>query len=92
MHKRRHKYERRMAKSGLPVDLLLGPLVFLIYIDDIKSQLTVMIAFLLMKVPFTDQYILKVIPLPYKKIYLSCRGGQIHGKWHLMLINVSYSV
>ena len=30
-----------------------------------------------MIVPFTDQYILKVIPFPYKKISSSCRAWQI---------------
>ena len=50
----------------------------------------VLFAFMLMIVPFTDQYILKVIPFHYKKIYSSCRSGQIHGKWHLMLANVRY--
>ena len=52
----------------------------------------VLLAFLLMIVPFIDQYILKVIPFLYKKIYSSCGSGQIHGKWHLMLTNVSYFV
>ena len=46
-------------------------------------------AFLLMIVSFADQYILKVIPFLYKKIYSSCRSGQIHGIWHLILINVN---
>ena len=65
-----------MAKSGVHQDTVLRSLLFLIYINDIESQ----ISLLLMVVPFTDQHILKVIPLVYKKIYLSGRSGQIHGK------------
>ena len=56
---------------------------------NLKSP--VLFTFLLMIVPFTDQYILKGTRLLYKKIYSSCRGGQLHGKWHLMLTNVSFS-
>ena len=52
----------------------------------------VLLAFLLMIVPFTDQYILKVASLLYKKIYSSGSSRQIHGKWHLISTNVSFSV
>ena len=52
----------------------------------------VLFTFLLMIVPFTDQYILKVIPFLNKKIYSSCRSGQIHGKWHskCKLLHITY--
>ena len=86
------KSERGMAKSGVTQGTVLGPLLLLIYINDIESQITSSIHLFLMIVPFADQYILKVIPFLYKKIYSSCRSGQIHGKWYLMLTNVSYFV
>ena len=72
------KSECRMAKSGLTHVTVLGPLLFLIYINDIESQLISSIHL------FADHSALyrplKVTSLLYKKIYSSCRSEQIHGK------------
>ena len=84
----------RMVKSVVPQVTVLGPLhstsLFILMTLNLKS--TVLFTFLLMIVPLTDQYILKMIPFLYKKIYSSLRSGQMHSKWNLMLTNVRYSV
>ena len=86
------KSECRMVKSGVPHGTVLGPHLFLIYINDIESQITSCIRLFADDCALTDQYNLKVIPFHHKMIYSSCRSGQIHDKWQLMLTNVSYFV
>ena len=86
------KSEHRMAKSGEHKGTVLGPLLFLVHTNNIESQITSAIHL------FADNSVhcrsissCKVRASLYKKIYSSCRSGQIHGKWHLMSTNASYS-
>ena len=84
--------ERGMAKSGVSQGTVYFNSSSSFILMTLNRKSPVLLASLLMIVPFTDQYILKVIPFLYKKIYSSCRSGQVHGKWHLMQKNVSYFV
>ena len=71
------KSECIMIKSGVPQGKVHSTSSFILMTLNRKSP--VLYTFLLMIMPFTDQYILKVTPLFYKRIYSSCRRGQING-------------
>ena len=62
------KSERRMVKSDEIQGTVLNPLLFLIYIMTLNLKSPVALEFLLMILPFTDQYIVKATPSHYKNI------------------------
>ena len=81
-----------MAKSGVPQGTVLGPLLFLIYINHIESQITIYICLFADDSALYRSIYSESDSLTLQECIFKLQKWEIHGKWHLMLANVSYFV